>query len=234
MDNHKLFVGNMAARITQLDLWRFFSSYGLIDECAKFHESYAFIRYVHVDDAKRARQETHGAMLKGRKLKVEFAANLNRSNSSSATDQQKYLYVEPLRRSGNRAIYYSPSKSSPTISDHKKVHNRIFSSNLSNGEEFLTPDLLRLAGIQSSSSSSSSSSSDDGYETNSSPILNNSCDSRFFPMSTRQDNIYSNTLSDQSNRRNADTYLLSLDFARIRLFSDVSSGFGDESNLFIE
>ncbi|CAF2041450.1 unnamed protein product [Rotaria magnacalcarata] len=230
MDNHKLFVGNMAARITQRDLWRFFSSYGLIDECAKFHESYAFIRYVHADDAKRARQETHGAMLKGRKLKVEFAANLNRSNSSSATDQQKYFYVEPLRRTTNTPIYYSPLKSSPTISDHKKVHNRIFSSNLSNNEEFLTPDLLRLAGIQPSLSSSS----DDGYETNSSPILNNSYDSRFFPMSIRQHNIYSNTLSDQSNRRNADTYLLSLDFARIRLFSDISSGFGDESNSFIE
>ncbi|CAF4247488.1 unnamed protein product, partial [Rotaria magnacalcarata] len=86
---------------------------------------------------------------------VEFAANLNRSNSSSATDQQKYFYVEPLRRTTNTPIYYSPLKSSPTISGHKKVHNRIFSSNLSNNEEFLTPDLLRLAGIQPSLSSSS-------------------------------------------------------------------------------
>jgi len=87
--------------------------------------------------------------------------------------------------------------------------------------------LLRLAGIQYSSP-------DEGYETNSSPILNSNCDSRFFPMSTNRLNIYSDTMSSQSDRQNEDIYLMSLDFARIRLFSDVSSGFGDDSNLFIE
>jgi RNA recognition motif-containing protein len=92
MDDHKLFVGNMAARITQRDLWRFFSPYGLIDECAKFHESYAFVRYVHADDAQRARRETHGAMLKGRKLKVEFAATVNKTNLSSWNQQSNYLF----------------------------------------------------------------------------------------------------------------------------------------------
>ncbi|CAF0739135.1 unnamed protein product [Rotaria sp. Silwood1] len=224
MDNHKLFVGNMAARITQRDLWRFFSSYGLIDECAKFHESYAFIRFVHADDAQRARQETHGAMLKGRKLKVEFAANVHKNNSSSSRNQQKYLYIEPLRRTVNTP---SPTISSPIIIDNKKIHNRIFSTNLSNNEEFLTPDLLRLAGIQSSTP-------DNGYETNSSSILNSNCDSRFFPLSIHQHNVYSNVLSNQSNRQNEDIHLISLDFARIRLFSDVSSGFGDDSNSFIE
>lgn len=91
MDNHKLFVGNMAARITQRDLWRFFSTYGLIDECAKFHESYAFIRFVYADDAERARQATNGALLKGRKLKVEFAANVNKKNSSSVNPKSNYI-----------------------------------------------------------------------------------------------------------------------------------------------
>lgn len=88
MDNCKLFVGNMAARITQRDLWRFFSSYGPIDECAKFHESYAFISFVYPEDARRARQQTQGAMLKGRKLKVEFAANANTKSSSSSSNQK--------------------------------------------------------------------------------------------------------------------------------------------------
>ncbi|CAF1387697.1 unnamed protein product [Rotaria sordida] len=226
MDNHKLFIGNMAARITQRDLWQFFSPYGLIDECAKFHESYAFIRFVHADNAQRARQATHGTILKGRKLKVEFAANVNKhkSSSSSSGNQRKYLYIEPIRRTINTP---SPIISSPIIIDNKKVHNRIYSTNLSNNEEFLTPDLLRLAGIQSSTP-------DDGYETNSSPILNSNCDSRFFPISSHQHNIYSNNLSNQSNHRNKDIHLISLDFARIRLFSDVSSGFGDDSNSFIE
>lgn len=96
MDEHKLFVGNMAARITQRDLWRFFSPYGLIDECAKFHESYAFVRFVHADDAQRARQETHGALLKGRKLKVEFAATINKNDSSSTSTchQQSNLILK--------------------------------------------------------------------------------------------------------------------------------------------
>jgi len=226
MDDHKLFVGNMAARITQRDLWRFFSSYGLIDECAKFHESYAFVRFVHADDARRARRETHGAILKGRKLKVEFAATVNK-NDSSLWNQQKYLYVQPLRRTINMPSYYSQPISSPIISNNKIINNRIFSTESSNNEEFLTPDLLRLAGIQYSSP-------DDGYETNSSPILNSNCDSRFFPISANRHYVYSNDMSNQSNRQKEDIHLMSLDFSRIRLFSDVSSGFGDDSNLFIE
>ncbi|CAF3555211.1 unnamed protein product [Adineta steineri] len=219
MDDHKLFVGNMAARITQRDLWRFFSPYGLIDECAKFHESYAFVRFVHADDAQKARQETHGAMLKGRKLKVEFAATINKTNAIS-WKQQKYLYIQPLRRPSNTPLYYLQPITSPI-----KSHNRIISIESSNHEEFLTPDLLRLAGIQNSSP-------DDGYETNSSPIVNSTCESRFFPISINRHNVYSNAICKQNDRQHED--LMSLDFARIRLFSDGSSGFGDDSNLFIE
>ncbi len=92
MDEHKLFVGNMAARITQRDLWRFFSPYGLIDECAKFHESYAFVRFVHANDAQRACRETHGAILKGRKLKVEFAATVNKNKSSLWHQQSNHIF----------------------------------------------------------------------------------------------------------------------------------------------
>jgi RNA recognition motif-containing protein len=96
MDDHKLFVGNMAARITQRDLWRFFSPYGHIDECAKFHESYAFVRFVHADDARRARRETHGVVLKGRKLKVEFAATVNKNNSLSWNQQSNHFFYLTL------------------------------------------------------------------------------------------------------------------------------------------
>lgn len=62
------------------------------------------------------------------------------------------------------------------------MNNQCFSIESSNNEEFLTPDLLRLAGIQYSSP-------DDGYETNSSPILNSNSDSRFFPMSKNRCNF---------------------------------------------
>lgn len=72
----------------------------------------------------------------------------------------------------------------------RKANSQIASTNRSNNEEFLTPDLLRLAGIQISSP-------DDGYETNSSPVLNNSCDSRFFPIRIYKHDIHQNALSDQ-------------------------------------
>jgi len=88
--------------------------------------------------------------------------------------------------------YGSKPISSPIISDNKIINNRIFSTKSPNNEEFLIPDLLRLAGIQFSSP-------DDGYETNSSPILNSNCDSRFFPISTNRNNIYSNAMSNQVN-----------------------------------
>lgn len=217
MDEHKLFVGNMAARITQRDLWRFFSAYGVIDECAKFHESYAFVRFVQTDDAQRARRETHGMMLKGRKLKVEFAATMDKTNTAP-WNQQKYLQIQPLRRSTNLPEHNSQSApSSITIAD--KI--------IPNGEEFHTPDLLRLAGIQSASS-------DDGYETNSSSIINNCYKSRFFPISIRRHNTYSDPISDPNDHQKENLNILSFDLTRIRLFSDVSSGFGDDSNLFSE
>ena len=76
------------------------------------------------------------------------------------------------------------------MSNNKIVNNRICSTTPSNNEEFLTPDLLRLAGIQYSSP-------DDGYETNSSPTLNSSCDSRFFPISTNRHSVYSNVMPHQ-------------------------------------
>ncbi len=76
------------------------------------------------------------------------------------------------------------------MSNNKIINNRTFSTESSNNEEFLTPDLLRLAGIQFSSP-------DDGYETNSSPILNSNCDSRFFPISTNRHNTFPNAMSNQ-------------------------------------
>ena len=197
MDEHKLFVGNMAARITQRDLWRFFSPYGLIDECAKFHESYAFVRFVHADDAQRARQQTHGAILKGRKLKVEFAATANKTDPSSSNPQSNdemtkhiefivsassflkgYVYIQPLRRNVNMPTYSPKPISTPKISDNKFNTNENLPFELSKThDEFFTPDLLRLAGIPFSSP-------DDGYETILSPFLNTSSDSRFFPLTT--------------------------------------------------
>jgi hypothetical protein len=90
----------------------------------------------------------------------------------------------------NIPSHYSEPVSSSIIADHKIINNRIFPAESSNKEEFLTPDLLRLAGIQYSTP-------DDGYETNSSPILHSNCDSRFFPISINRHKVYSNDISKQ-------------------------------------
>lgn len=163
MDDHKLFVGNMAARITQRDLWRFFSPYGPIDECAKFHESYAFVRFVNAEDAQRAREQTHGAMLKGRKLKVEFAATMNKNPSKTSNSLHhhpqlnKSCYVQPLRRTANLPI------------QPKSFEPEWFSSGSSTSDDF-----LRWAGIDERSN-------EDFYEFYASPRMNTPQDSRFFP-----------------------------------------------------
>lgn len=239
MDEHKLFVGNMAARITQRDLWRFFSPYGVIDECAKFHESYAFVRYVHADDAQRARRETHGAILKGRKLKVEFAATVNKTHPAASNQSSKhflcfseeffriyseYLYIQPLRRSIHVPACFSQAIPSGENNERK------FSPESSDKEEWLTPDLLRLAGIQFSSP-------DDGYETNSSSLLSTSSDSRFFPISNNRHHDCSTAVSHQANDSSSrldDLHRLCFDFTRIRLFSNGSSSCGDDSSLYVE
>jgi hypothetical protein len=88
--------------------------------------------------------------------------------------------------------YCSQTVPSPIISNDKMINHRKFSMESSNNEEFRTPDLLRLAGIEYSSP-------DDGYETNPSPILNSNCDSRFFPISTNRHQVYSNATSHQVN-----------------------------------
>ncbi|UJR33856.1 hypothetical protein I4U23_021277 [Adineta vaga] len=74
MADRKLFIGNLVRRITQDDLWVMYSKFGPLEECAKFHESFGFVRFLHAEDARRALDATHGITLKGRCIKVEFAA----------------------------------------------------------------------------------------------------------------------------------------------------------------
>ncbi|CAF1201681.1 unnamed protein product [Adineta ricciae] len=74
MADRKLFIGNLVRRITQEDLWVMYSAFGPLEECAKFHESFGFVRFLHAEDARQALDATHGITLKGRCIKVEFAA----------------------------------------------------------------------------------------------------------------------------------------------------------------
>lgn len=85
MADRKLFIGNLVRRITQDDLWVMYSTFGPLEECAKFHESFGFVRFLHAEDARRALDATHGISLKGRCIKVEFAATTTSWRSAPNT-----------------------------------------------------------------------------------------------------------------------------------------------------
>ena len=74
MADRKLFVGNLVRRIIQDDLWDLYARYGPLEECAKFHESFGFVRFVYAEDARHALDDTRHTILKGRPIKVEYAA----------------------------------------------------------------------------------------------------------------------------------------------------------------
>lgn len=85
MADRKLFIGNLVRRITQEDLWIMYSTFGPLEECAKFHESFGFVRFLHAEDARQALEATHGITLKGRCIKVEFAATTTSWRSAQNT-----------------------------------------------------------------------------------------------------------------------------------------------------
>ena len=85
MADRKLFVGNLVRRIIQDDLWELYARYGPLEECAKFHESFGFVRFVYAEDARHALDDTRHKILKGRPIKVEYAAATNACRSVQPT-----------------------------------------------------------------------------------------------------------------------------------------------------
>jgi hypothetical protein len=102
MADRKLFIGNLVRRITQDDLWVMYSTFGPLEECAKFHESFGFVRFLHAEDARQALDATHGITMKGRCIKVEFAAtttswrSANNSYCNECRSSTRYN-IPPIR-----------------------------------------------------------------------------------------------------------------------------------------
>ena len=115
MADRKLFIGNLVRRITQEDLWIMYSTFGPLEECAKFHESFGFVRFLHADDARQALDATHGITLKGRCIKVEFAATTTswRSAQSNCCNE--------CRPPGNKTSHISISRS--TVSPRSSLQH---------------------------------------------------------------------------------------------------------------
>lgn len=102
MADRKLFVGNLVRRIIQDDLWNLYARYGPLEECAKFHESFGFVRFVYSEDARHALDDTRHTILKGRPIKVEYAAATTACRSAPPTCANQRCsndrrYIPPLR-----------------------------------------------------------------------------------------------------------------------------------------
>jgi len=107
MADRKLFIGNLVRRITQEDLWVMYSTFGPLEECAKFHESFGFVRFLHAEDARHALDATHGITLKGRCIKVEFAATTTTWRSANNSNECRSISKSVVIFSSFLLFYFS-------------------------------------------------------------------------------------------------------------------------------
>ncbi|KAL5130066.1 Flowering time control protein FPA [Glycine soja] len=72
--SNNLWVGNLAADVTDADLMELFAKYGALDSVTSYSaRSYAFVFFKRVEDAKAAKNALQGTSLRGSSLKIEFA-----------------------------------------------------------------------------------------------------------------------------------------------------------------
>ncbi|CAF3330310.1 unnamed protein product [Rotaria socialis] len=90
----KLYVTNFPSSATRQQLQQFFSRFGRVQECAIMWNSYAFVHYATMDEARRALDQSNGAMFLNRKLIVQLSTSRFR----------------PQPKESNTAIPQSPKK----------------------------------------------------------------------------------------------------------------------------
>ncbi|MFS7988660.1 putative RNA recognition motif domain, nucleotide-binding alpha-beta plait domain superfamily [Helianthus anomalus] len=69
-----LWVGNLAAGVTDSDLKNMFEKFGGVSvETCSLLRNYAFVYLKNVDDARRVKESLNGVVLRGYPLKIDFA-----------------------------------------------------------------------------------------------------------------------------------------------------------------
>ncbi|KAJ4967999.1 hypothetical protein NE237_014700 [Protea cynaroides] len=71
--SHNLWVGNLALDTSDTDLMNSFGKYGALDCAAYASRNYAFVYFKHLDDAKAAKDALQGSVIRGNRIKIEFA-----------------------------------------------------------------------------------------------------------------------------------------------------------------
>ncbi|XP_022004228.1 flowering time control protein FPA-like [Helianthus annuus] len=69
-----LWVGNLTADVTELDLRNLFEKHAVVDSVTRYlARSYAFVNMRRPEDAKRAKESLQAVVLRGGSLKIDFA-----------------------------------------------------------------------------------------------------------------------------------------------------------------
>ncbi|CAF0789726.1 unnamed protein product [Didymodactylos carnosus] len=82
----KLYVTNFPSSTTRQQLQLFFGRFGRVQECAIMWNSYAFVHYSNIDEAKRALEQSNGALFLNRKLIVQVSTSRFRPNPKEITN----------------------------------------------------------------------------------------------------------------------------------------------------
>ena len=74
----KLYVSNFPLNCTRRHLTEFFSKFGQVQECAIMWDTYAFIHFGSMEEAKNAVRNAPGTPFMGQKLFVQLSTSRNR------------------------------------------------------------------------------------------------------------------------------------------------------------
>ena len=114
VDYKKLFVGNLPSNTKLGEILEFFRKYGPINEKLSVvkDQNYAFVHFIHENDAKIALKETNDSLFKNRYIRVQFSTSQAHMKKSRTFDETIGLLKEVtqpqvLKRpitGGNRCI----------------------------------------------------------------------------------------------------------------------------------
>ena len=71
---NNLWVGNLPTEVTDSDLMELFAPYGSLDSLISYSSrTFAFVLFRRIEDAKAAKSNLQGALLRGFQIRIEFA-----------------------------------------------------------------------------------------------------------------------------------------------------------------
>jgi RNA recognition motif-containing protein len=150
----KLYVTNFPSSATRQQLQQFFSRFGRVQECAIMWNSYAFVHYATMEEARRALDQSNGAIFLNRKLIVQLSTSRFRPQPKEINTSPKQLMVLKQQQSTPSQYTYSefnydiiPSSSPPISDNHSSSLSQDYYSNML--IDRMTPSALKLNHMKS-------------------------------------------------------------------------------------